>query len=434
MRIRRPLLLACAAAITLHAQTGPEAVTPEAAAPAIPEDPREVAKWEAWTSAVLIVSLLEQGDQSAFPGIHAWLDDFRQVAATTPPPTAGQPFPTVDAYALVTRNPDFWSAFYEIQPGDPGLALLHAALLLSGGEAQRAAVVAALGLQRPGAPEEIKRGLHSIIAHCAAAQAHSLDLVRLGVRLHDMGEYGMAVKQFDQALREWPANGVAHYERGSALRMQPIAEARKAGTLPNGEEDPLPDPPETVAAFARARQHDPLHLLAYQGADEQMKAGLLALVKSALPVCEAIRRKPDVAVRAGALRSFSEGCREAAIDDLALVLRQLVVAAHRHYGAEDAELIHVCLNRIAPAAMTPELLARVSGETRLPARQLVMPPGVDPLELVGKDDAPTTAPKARERPRASEATSASKKKKRVAADTDGPPTKPKSKRGRKGKS
>jgi|GEM_PF-1229103 len=436
------LLLACTAVASLSAQSeteplplGPPAPPPEAPAPP-PEEPRDAARREAWTSAVLIFSMLEQGDNRAFPGIRAWLDDFREVAATTPPPETGKPFPFVAADALVTRNPDFWAAFYEVQPGDAGLALLHAALLLSGGEAQRAAVIAALGLQRT-APEEIKRGLRSIIAHCVSAQSHSMDLVRLGVRLHEMGEYEAAVKQFDLALREWPANGCAHYERGSALRLQVIAAARRAGTFREDAEEPIPDPAETLAAFGRARRHDPLHLLAYQGEDEGLKAALLALVNSGLPVWESIRRKPEQAVRTDALRTFSEACRAAAVDEFALVARQLVVAGNRHYAPDDAELVKVCLNRIAPAALTPPLLARVHGEVRLPARQIVVPQAVDPPELTRDDPAAKkneTVANSKPSTSTKKVSSASAKKKRVAAASGKRPAKSKGKSGKKRKS
>ncbi len=371
----RVLLATLCSALALGAESVPE-VTPQVT----PEDPREVAKREAWMSAVLIVSLLEQGDNTAFPGIRAWLDDFRQTAATTPPPEAGKPFPALDTDGLVTRNPHFWAACYEVQPGDPGFTLLHAALLLSGGEAQRASVIAALGLQRPTIPEEIKRGLTAVIAHCQSAQAHSSDLVRLGVQLYDLRAFDAALEKFDAAIAHWPANGRAHYERGATLRMKAIVEAQLSVRADAQEDEPEApkDPPETIESFARARRHDPLHLLAYQGEDPAMLAGMMALVRSGTAVWETIRKKPEQPVRTSQLRDFSEACRAAAVDEFALVLRQLVVAANRHYSIADRELISDSLGRLAPATLTPPLLARIGGETKLPARQIVVPAPVEP--------------------------------------------------------
>ena len=428
------LLLACATA--LRAEPGSVAA---------PEDPRQAAKREAWMSAVLIISLLEQGDNQAFPGIRAWLEDFHQTAASTPPPESGKSFPPLDANALVTRNPHFWSAFYEVQPGDPGFALLHAALLLSGGEGQRATALATFGLQRPAIPDEIKRGLHSLLAHCRSAQAPSTALVREGVALYDRRDFAGALGKFDRALLEWPAHGGAHYERGSTLRMKAIEEARR---LSNESDSAMPeaiaDPPGTAECFARARRFDPFHLLAYQGDDPALLAGLMALVRSGLPVWETMRRHPEQPVKTAPLRAFSEACRAAAIDDFALVLRQLVVASNRHYTTEDRELIDACLRRLAPAALTAPLLARVSGETRLPARQIVVPVVVEPPDpaLTKAEEAPRTEVKKKEpepKPKAKGKSASGKKKapsttaKKKATESD-PPAKSKSPAKKKKKS
>jgi hypothetical protein len=40
----------------------------------------------------------------------------------------------LDVDALVTNNPHYWQAYYEVVPGDPGLGLLHGGLLHFGGE------------------------------------------------------------------------------------------------------------------------------------------------------------------------------------------------------------------------------------------------------------------------------------------------------------
>ena len=431
MKARRFLpLLACVTA--LHADPPPA-----------PEDPRAAAKREAWTSTVLIVSLLEQGNNQAFPGIRAWLEDFHQTAASTPPPEAGKPFPPLDADALVTHNPHFWSAFYEVQPGDPGLALLHAAVLLSGGEAQRASVLAIFGLQRPAIPEEIRRGLTSLLAHCHSAQASSAELVREGVALYDRRDFTGALGKFDRAIAEWPANGSAHYERGVTLRVKAIEEARRVSlAAQTAVPEDFADPPGTAECFARARRFDPFHLLAYQGDDPAMLAGMMVLVRFGLPIWENIRKHPEQPQKTGPLRAFSEACRDAAIDDFALVLRQLVVASNRRYGIEDRDLIEGCLQRLAPGALSASLLARVSGETRLPARQLVVPLVVEPPEpapakaeppppSVAKKTEPAAKPKGKGKPTAAKKSETpSTKKKRPAADHNPPP---KSKTGTKKK-
>src|SRR5579883_2552972 len=106
-------------------------------------------------------------------------------------------------------------------------------------------------------------------------------LVEQGIKLHDQGDYAGALKKYDEALALWPANGFAHYERGTTLYAQELVAA--------GEKVP---PPGTVlvnsgrkpsaavaAAFARARRHDPLQRYAYQGDDPEVLRGLQALVR-----------------------------------------------------------------------------------------------------------------------------------------------------------
>src|SRR2546425_438669 len=82
-------------------------------------------------------------------------------------PTESPPdkWPALDVDALVSRNPNFWRAYFEIAPGDPGLMLLHAGLLLSAGEATRASYLLVVAGQRPGVPKEIQQGFQIILAH-----------------------------------------------------------------------------------------------------------------------------------------------------------------------------------------------------------------------------------------------------------------------------
>lgn len=338
------------------------------------DDPRDRAKREAWGFAVLVASVLEREDNNAFPGIRALLADFRRVEAAMPALAAGTEFPTLDSETLVTRNPRFWSACYEIAPGEPGFALLHAALLLCGGEAQRATVIATLGLQRGATPPGFKRGLEAIIAGAQAAQAGSQALVRQGVILHDAQLYDAALRKFEEALALWPANGPAHYERGSTLRMKAITDAARTRQVSNSasDEEPVSDPPATYESFARARRHDPFCVMAYQGNDPAARAGLMALVRTALPVWETIRKRPEAPATREELRDLAEACRDAGIAEYALVARQLLVARTRHYQGDDLEFITACVRQLAPDADVPATLARFGGDTRL-TRQIAAP-------------------------------------------------------------
>lgn len=343
------------------------------------DDPRQQAKREAWGWAVLVASVLERQDNNAFPGIRAWLADFRRLEAAMPANDAVTPFPALEADTLVSRNPRFWSACYEVAPGDPGFALLHASLLLCAGEAQRAAVIATLGMQRGATPLEFRRGLEMVIAGAQSAEAGSQTLVRQGVALHDVRLFDGALRKFDAALAEWPANGRAYYERGSTLRLKMLADAARARPVSIGAEDdeePPGDPPGTIEAFAFARRHDPFCVMAYQGEEPAALTGMMALVRTALPIWETMRKRPEAPATREELRDVSEACREAGIDEYALAARQQFVARNRQYKNEDVEFIVACVRGLAPAADVSATLARVARDGRL-MRHIAAPESPD---------------------------------------------------------
>jgi tetratricopeptide (TPR) repeat protein len=383
------------ASVTLAEQT-PEAVP----------DPVDGIRREAWGFAALVIEQLEQSDPRVFAGIHAWLAEVRPVAALVNAADPAQPLPVIDSDALVTRSPRFWAAYYEITPADPVLALLHASLLLSGGEAQRAAYLATLGQQRAGTPE-VRRALRTIIEYSQAAQERSGAIVKEGIKRYDARDFDGALEQFDAALAEWPANGWAHYERGLALRMQTLAASGQAP--PKGGNALLPesgnDPEEATAAFARARRHDPFRIMAYQGEDPDLLAGFMALVRNGLPTWEALKKSPEQPIARTALVDFADACRQAGIDDLALAVRQHLVVRNKRYQPDDQTFIGECLRRLAAGDITRKTLARLASENPLLTRLTVPLPATTeiaaaepqtelPTEVVDKKPAANKGPKA----------------------------------------
>lgn len=328
------------------------------------QDPRERAKREAWGWAVLTVSILERGEGGQQPAIGEWLNDFRLVESSVPAFTEAARFPVLDSEALVSRNPRFWRACFAMAPGDPGWSLLHAALLLCGGEAERATTVAELGLQHGAVAPEFRRGLLAVIAAAEAAEAGSRSLVLQGVVLHDARDFDGALRRFDAALALWPANARAHYERGATLRLKAMGDAPRPVSSSAEPGEPPGDPPATREAFARARRHDPWCALAYQGDDPVAVERFMALVRVALPIWEAVRKRPEGATREE-LRDLSESCREAGADEFALVARQQLVARNRLYRTEDFELIAECAHRLAGVTGLEAILTRTAGDFRL---------------------------------------------------------------------
>ena len=85
-------------------------------------------------------------------------------------------------------------------------------------------------------------------------------------------------------------------------------------------------PPEVVRAFARARQHDPFQMPAYQGAEPEVIQGLKALANKIKPVWTKLEENAAQQLSDADLKSLAEGCQEASIHDYALATHSVLVA------------------------------------------------------------------------------------------------------------
>ncbi len=322
------------------------AAEPSAPAPRPLDGVAEQAKRDGWETASLSIDLI--GSPRGFPGLRAWAQDYKVADDAVIAAGPGAILPDLKIHELVTNNPNFWAAHYEIVPGDPGWALLHAGLLLAGGEAQRATVIATLALQRPAIPEPLRKALLHLIQRCFEAQASAIALTKEGVTQHELGAYSAALAKYDEALKLWPDQGWTHYERGFTLRQKAL----------QGAKDPaaFTDPPEVTRCFERARQHDPLQISAYQGKEPKVVTGLNALDKLVMPAWRKLSANASLLLNDAELQAFGEGCQAAGIQDYALVTHSIVVARQGSYGPKDAVWISESLSRMAPGDATEKAL------------------------------------------------------------------------------
>jgi hypothetical protein len=331
------------------------------------------ARRAAWELAGNIVETIDRTDQSDSPGIKAWLGEYRKVARDS----SGKPLPKawngVEAESLVTRNPSFWQTYYEIAPSDPGLSLLHSALLLSAGEASRASYVAIITAQRPGGQKPLEEGFGYVLGNAARLREQSDALVTAGIKLHDQGDYGGALKKYREALALWPQNGWAHFETGFTLMTQELIQAGKV--VPKGEavivNDRVEFSPDVVSAYAMARRYDPFQLKAYQGGDKQVLQSLLALAQKGMPQWQKITQSRQKPVADQTLEELGNAFQEASIHDLALVTRQVLVARRGSYSPSDFPFISTSLRKLVPGTQTEETLKRLSGKEPMKVRTLV---------------------------------------------------------------
>jgi hypothetical protein len=345
----------------------------EAPAKQMPPELRE-ARRTRWQMATLIIENLKEGDLKNYPGIQAWLNDFARAAKGVDPKAAPALGAVLDVDALTTRNPNFWQAFYEIAPGDPGLVLLQGGLLLHAGEAVRASHLLLVSKQRPGIPKELQQGFDVLLAHCQKTGEESDRLVDEGIKLHDKENYAGALQKYQEARVVWPQNGFAHYEMGLTFyHQQVIAAGGKpppAGTLVVNKG---PKPSAAVKeAYAKARRHDPFQLKAYQGDDQEVIRGFLALAKQGLPAWQKVVRKGGGPVDNDVLEQLAAACQEAGNHELALVTRQVMVARRKRYAPADHPFITASLRKLVPGKQTEKVLQRLAAG-RLELRQLVTP-------------------------------------------------------------
>jgi hypothetical protein len=361
---RSLLILICACSPLWAVPVGAEAGTPPS---------YEEGRHAAWILTNELIPIIEKGDARQWPGTHAWLKDLREQTKGIGKDTPLAKWPKVEIGMLVDRNPNFWRMYYEIAPGDPTLTLIHAGLLLSQGEAKRAAYILELGKHRPGIPKESRQVFQAVQATAMAMLNATNLMTEEGTRLFDRGDYDGAVKKYREALKLCPQNGWTSYELGYTLRTQ-AAIARgepleKPGTVKiNGK---LHDLPDVTAAFAESRRHDPLQFNAYQGSDPEVIRGCVAIVTKITPAWKALREEAiakDAEYRA--LKELSEGLLDAGVCDLAILARQLMVARRNGYGPSDYPIIAAGLRKLAPGNQIEEILARLRGKEPLAFRNL----------------------------------------------------------------
>jgi tetratricopeptide (TPR) repeat protein len=321
------------------------------------------ARKASWLLTSSLIKSLEEGDDK-WPGTKDWLKDFHDQTKGITKDTPVAKWPAVDIGKLVDHNPNFWRMYYETAPADPMMTLIHAGLLLSQGEAMRAAYILELGRHRPGTPKEAKQAMQALQHTAMAALKESNVLTDEGIKLFDQGDYDGALKKYREALKLCPQNGGTNYELGYTLRTQ-AAIARgepleKQGTVKvNGK---FNDTPDITAAFAESRRHDPLQIMAYQGKDPEVIKAFMAMAKKTMPAWKTLREKDlDKDEEYQALKELSEGFSEAGVHDMALLARQVLAARRNRYAPDDYPILAAGLHKLAPGEAIDALLKRLYG-------------------------------------------------------------------------
>ncbi|MCC6532864.1 MAG: hypothetical protein IT531_09965 [Burkholderiales bacterium] len=325
-----------------------------------------------WDTAAILAQGLAAADPRRFPGIHAWLKDYRAAGGVPGKRSASAPA-RLDAERLVTRNASFWRAYFELRPGDGGTMLLHAATLLAGGEASRAAYVLLIARQSPDVDKEMLEAMNALLQHAQGVLHWGAQQAAEAARLHDEGAHAASITRSRAALEAWPANGLAHYELGLALlAKQYLDGGRKPPARSRlGIHSELAPAVEALAAYARAREHDPLLIRAYQGNEMPGADSVLILGKSIRPPWDIVARDTQAGVRDETLRALAGGLAEAGIAELALAVGQVLIGREGGYDDDDRKFMAANLRLLAPAAVA-SVLKRL-GQPRPEFARIVLP-------------------------------------------------------------
>jgi len=312
-------------------------------------------------------------DPRRFPGVHAWLKDYRAAGGIPGKRAAGGPVPRIDVERLVTRNPTFWRAYFEMSPGDPGAMLWHASLLLAAGEASRAAYLLVIARQTPEISKPMLEAISALLQHSQLALQWGVQEVMQAAKLHDEGSPAAAAARLRTLIGAWPGNGLAHHELALALVAQQYL---SSGRKPPPRErlsihSDLEPSTEARAAYARARSHDPLLIRAYQGDETASGDVLLVLGKTIRPLWDIVARDTQAETRDDVLRNLAAGLREARLSELALATAQVLIGREGGYDENDRKSVAADLRALAPAAVGP-VLTRLSAP-RLELARIVLP-------------------------------------------------------------
>jgi tetratricopeptide (TPR) repeat protein len=300
---------------------------------------------DARKAGVTVVQLMEQRLEKLagadLPGIESWMKREGAKFAALDRAKPDDSWCLLDGDALTTHSANFWQLYYEVVPADPGLSMLHGGALLASGDASRALMVMRLAMHRNDLDENTRGIFKSLLQQCDKFPQPSHVLVREGISLHDKADYDRALTKYDEALKLWPLNGWAAYEKGLTLRERD-----------GGEE-------AVAQLFAWSRRADPSQWAAWQGKAADVP-GMMTMQRVVRPLWEKSLGSLGYVMSDKELEELASGWQEAKLDDLALATRQVLVTRNKRYLPADYPFISKSLRRLVPGKQAEATLSKLA--------------------------------------------------------------------------
>ena len=290
----------------------------------------------AWVLSDGIGKTLEKAPSATFPAVSAFMRDFRKARRDLDPDGPPSNWKLINVDTLAIHNPNYWSAVYEITPADPLLMWFHASLYALNGQAHRTFYSQQLAMHSP-VETPFRKEMPRLMVSAGRLISMGNVAVQNGTKLHDLEQYDEAAAVYRDVLSVVPSHSLALYELGYSL---------EAGTKEKGGSGQKVAKPY----FAKAKRFDPFMMSAYQGnfSAEEFKR-FQALSTKAKPSWDRFSQTSPAQDSVKQLELLSSHFQDAGLHDLALIVRQLVVA-HREnsYNGDDLRFIKASLQALMP--------------------------------------------------------------------------------------
>ncbi|MFT3829449.1 MAG: tetratricopeptide repeat protein [Opitutaceae bacterium] len=277
---------------------------------------------------------------------------------------------------LTVRNPHFWNAWFEFDPRDSSLLMLHASLLMEAGEFFRASMVLTVGVQT--LPLNVQERFFWFTQQ---ARTHFTAFRRLDELAAAEKAWGANRRAREKGLERmivaWPADGFA---------IEALLQSRagfKPGSMPDDDRVPIallpPVRARVLNELERLRRANPVAAARY--AEDQPTAAEFGLLWGRLT-------DEDRAIEQRELVQFAGVAKKLGLGELAMIAGRAVAARRglAFMAPADLEFVRECLPLVLSPADATALLTRIE-EGRLPGFQLTRPQEQPADILAGMDPA-----------------------------------------------
>lgn len=279
---------------------------------------------------------------------------------------------TAEVDRLTIGNSHFWDAWFEFDPRDSSLLMLHASLLMEAGELLRASMVLTIGVQT--LPLNVQERMFWFTQQ---AQTHWTIFRRLDELRELEKSWGESPRRREaglaRALADWPGDG---------LTLEALLQSRagfKPGTISGEDNAPLPLTPavrkRVSKELTQLRRINPVAAARY-AEDREAAAEFGRLWTRMVDESNPVEQREVL--------QFAEQARRLGLAEMAMVAGRALAAQRGFMAPADLELIRHCLPQLLPPAESARILLRIQ-EGNTPGFVLTRPAEAPTDVLAGMD-------------------------------------------------